>query len=56
MRWNGNVGFSFKGKWFNLFFVQQMIDIGNEVKRGLKFDSDTDKKIIFLRKQYNILN
>ena len=39
-----------KEKWFSLSLVEQMINIGNEVKRGLKFDSDPDKKIIFFKK------
>ena len=43
-------------KWFELSLVQQMVNIGNEVKRGLKFDSDSEKKICFLKKQYSILN
>lgn len=37
-------------KWFKLSLAQQMVNIGNEVKRGLRFDSDPDKKSIFLRK------
>lgn len=37
-------------KWFELSLVQQMINIGNEVKRGLKFDSDPDKKNMFFEK------
>ncbi len=43
-------------KWFALSLVQQMINIGNEVKRGLKFDSDQDKKNMFFKKQSSILN
>lgn len=35
-------------KWFALSLVQQMINIGNEVKRGLKFDSE--KKNMFFEK------
>ncbi len=34
-------------KWFQLSLVQQMINIGNEVKRALKFSSDPDKKDMF---------
>lgn len=34
-------------KWFSLSLVQQMINIGNEVKRAVRFDSNTDKKICF---------
>lgn len=37
-------------KWFALSLVQQMINIGNEVKRGLKFDSDPAKKAVFFSK------
>lgn len=37
-------------KWFALSLVQQMINIGNEVKRGLKFDSDPGKKTMFFQK------
>ncbi|MCM1107250.1 MAG: hypothetical protein NC355_09945 [Blautia sp.] len=36
--------------WFELSLVQQMINIGNEVKRGLKFDSDSDKRNMFFQK------
>ena len=39
-----------KEKWFALSLAQQMINIGNEVKRGLKFESDPDKKIMFFEK------
>lgn len=34
-------------KWFQLSLVQQMINIGNEVKRALRFSSDPNKKKIF---------
>ncbi len=34
-------------KWFKLSLVQQMVNIGNEVKRALKFSSDPDKKNMF---------
>ena len=37
-------------KWFELSLVQQMVNIGNEVKRGLKCDSDPDKKYMFFEK------
>ena len=37
-------------KWFALSLVQQMVNIGNEVKRGLKFDSDPEKKNMFFEK------
>ena len=36
--------------WFELSLVQQMVNIGNEVKRALRFDSDPDKKRMFLDK------
>lgn len=39
-----------RSKWFDLSLVQQMINIGNEVKRGLKFDSDPDKRNMFFEK------
>lgn len=35
-------------KWFELSLVQQMINIGNEVKRALKFSSDLNKRNMFL--------
>lgn len=35
-------------KWFELSLVQQMINIGNEVKRALRFSSDPDKRNMFL--------
>ncbi len=37
-------------KWFELSLVQQMVNIGNEVKRGLKFESNPDKKRMFFQK------
>ena len=37
-------------KWFELSLVQQMVNIGNEVKRGLKFESTPDKKNMFFEK------
>lgn len=44
-------------KWFELSLVQQMINIGNEVKRALRFSSDLDKRNIFFHKaiQYTYL-
>lgn len=36
-----------KEKWFELSLVQQMINIGNEVKRALKFSSNQDKSNMF---------
>ena len=37
-------------KWFELSLVQQMVNIGNEVKRGLKVESNPDKKHMFFQK------
>lgn len=34
-------------KWFELSLVQQMVNIGNEVKRALKFSSAPDKQNMF---------
>lgn len=34
--------------WFNLSLVEQMVNIGNEVKRALKFSSELNKKKMFL--------
>lgn len=36
--------------WFSLSLVEQMVNIGNEVKRAIKFDSNIDKKTMFLDK------
>ena len=36
--------------WFSLSLVQQMINIGNEVKRAVRFDQDETKKHMFLDK------
>lgn len=36
--------------WFNLSLVEQMINIGNEVKRAIRFDSNKEKRDIFLDK------
>lgn len=36
-----------KEKWFNLSLVQQMVNIGNEVKRAMKFSLESDKKNMF---------
>ena len=35
-------------KWFAMSLVQQMVNIGNEVKRAVKFDADSGKKAMFL--------
>jgi hypothetical protein len=37
-------------RWFSLSLVEQMINIGNEVKRAIRFDSDEKKKVMFLEK------
>lgn len=34
--------------WLALTLVQQMINIGNEVRRAVKFDADRDRKEMFL--------
>ena len=36
--------------WFSLSLVQQMINIGNEVKRAVRLDQDEAKKHAFLSK------
>lgn len=36
--------------WFQLSLVQQMVNIGNEVKRALKFSSDPYKKNMFFER------
>lgn len=36
--------------WFAMSLVQQMVNIGNEVKRAVKFDANSDKKAMFLDK------
>ena len=37
-------------RWFNLSLVQQMVNIGNEVKRALQFPSDSNKRAMFLNR------
>lgn len=37
-------------KWFTLSLVQQMINIGNEVKRALRFRLEPEKRNLFLDK------
>lgn len=37
-------------RWFAMSLVDQMINIGNEVKRAVRFDSDDKKKSMFLEK------
>lgn len=36
--------------WFAMTLVQQMINIGNEVKRAVRFDANSDKRKMFLEK------
>lgn len=36
--------------WFAMSLIEQMINIGNEVKRAVRFDSDEKKKKMFLDK------
>lgn len=43
-------------KWFELSLVQQMINIGNEVKRALKFSSDSDKRSMFFDRAIQYTN
>lgn len=35
-------------KWFDLSLAEQMVNIGNEVKRALKFSSNPEKRNMFL--------
>ena len=44
-------------KWFELSLVQQMVNIGNEVKRALRFSSNPEKQNLFFDKaiQYTCL-
>ena len=37
-------------KWFELSLAQQMVNIGNEVKRGLRCSLDPDKRNMFFKK------
>ncbi len=39
-----------KNKWFSLSLVEQMLNIGNEVKRAVRFDASRDKRDPFLDK------
>ncbi len=36
--------------WFHLSLPEQMVNIGNEVKRAIRFDSSSEKKRSFLDK------
>ena len=39
-----------KNKWFSLSLVEQMLNIGNEVKRAVRFDDSHEKRDPFLNK------
>lgn len=39
-----------KERWFDLSLPEQMVNIGNEVKRAVRFDKDSDKKKAFIGK------
>lgn len=42
--------------WFSLTLAQQMVNIGNEVKRALRFDSSPSKRKFFLDKAISYTN
>ncbi len=35
-------------RWFSLSLAEQLVNIGNEVKRAVRFDSDREHKHVFL--------
>lgn len=37
-------------QWFSLTLVQQMMNIGNEVKRAMRFDEGSDRSRAFMDK------
>ena len=37
-------------RWFDLSLPEQMVNIGNEVKRAVRFDEDNQKKRAFIKK------
>ena len=37
-------------RWFDLSLPEQMVNIGNEVKRAIRFDEDNQKKRAFIKK------
>lgn len=37
-------------KWFQLSLAEQMVNIGNEVKRALRLSSESDRKNMFFDK------
>lgn len=39
-----------KERWFDLSLPEQMVNIGNEVKRAVRFDKDSGKKQTFIEK------
>ena len=39
-----------KERWFDLSLPEQMVNIGNEVKRAVRFDNDSKKKRAFIDK------
>lgn len=39
-----------KDSWFRLSLPEQMVNIGNKVKRAVRFDSNAEKKAAFLEK------
>ena len=39
-----------KDSWFRLSLPEQMVNIGSEVKRAVRFDSNAEKKTVFLEK------
>lgn len=47
-----------KERWFELTLIEQMINIGNEVKRGFRFDNNVERRNSFLDKaiQYTELS
>lgn len=45
-----------RAKWFELSLVQQMVNIGNEVKRALRLPSETEQRNAFLDKAIQYTN
>lgn len=37
-------------RWFSLSLVEQMVNIGNEVRRAVRFDNDAQRKRAFVDK------
>lgn len=42
--------------WHNLTTIEQMINIGNEVKRAFRSESDPDAKNMFIEKAIKYIN